>query len=302
MTEPVATPAASDPTGWRRLRAHLTDLGGGLQVRRLLPAAAQRAVGPFVFFDHFGPVTLAPGADSDVRPHPHIGLATLTWLYEGCLLHRDSLGSEQEIRPGDVNWMSAGRGIVHSERTPAALRGQPRPLHGLQLWIALPAALEQGEPHFQHVAAAQIPLVQAGSARVQVVVGTAFGATSPVRTAAPTLCLSVRLAAGQPWQLPRLAAEQALYSPSRTITLDGAPLGPGELAVIDQADHVTLLAAEATDVAVIGGAPLDGPRLLWWNFVATERALIDAAAERWAADGFEPVPGETERIPLPARR
>ena len=286
---------------WRRILPRSVDLGGSFVVRRLLPAASQRSVGPFVFFDHFGPVTLAPEAQTDVRPHPHIGLATVTYLFEGVMLHRDSLGTVQEITPGAVNWMNAGRGIVHSERTPPALRGLPRPMHGLQLWVALPGALERSEPAFQHVAAADLPECDVEGTRVRVLAGTAFGRSSPVRTASPTLYLVVGLRAGSPWTLPPLAPEMAVYTPLQPVQVQGGLLQPGEMAVLDAAQGTTLESEQDAQVVVIGGAPLDGPRLLWWNFVATERALIDAAAERWAAGGFDGIEGETEFIPLPAR-
>jgi redox-sensitive bicupin YhaK (pirin superfamily) len=286
---------------WRRLLPRSIDLGGSFVVRRLLPAASQRAVGPFVFFDHFGPVTLAPEAQTDVRPHPHIGLATVTTLFEGAMLHRDSLGTVQEILPGAVNWMNAGRGIVHSERTPAALQGQARPLHGLQLWVALPQALERSEPSFQHVAADDIPECEVEGTRVRVLAGSAYGRTSPVRTASPTLYLTIALRAGMPWTLPPLAAEMAVYALVQSVQVQGEVLSPGEMAVVDAAAGATVVSEVDTQVVVIGGAPLDGPRLLWWNFVATERALIDTAAALWEADGFDPIPGETERIPLPSR-
>lgn len=315
---PVTTAANSSDhsSSWRPLRPRLSDLAGGLQVRRLLPAAAQRSVGPFVFFDHFGPVTLPAAVDSDIGPHPHIGLATLSYLFDGALLHRDSLGVAQRIEPGALNWMSAGDGIVHSERTPDDLRGTNRPLHGLQLWAALPAAAEQGEPSFQHVAADEVPQIEVAGARVRVLAGTAFGLTSPLRVAAPTLYLDVTLPAlpgGQTWRLPRLADEMALYGADQPLDIDGTRLPPGEMAVLAPAGDadaasdgsVSVRGADGapTRFVVIGGAPLDGPRLIWWNFVATERGLIDAAAERWAADAFPPVPGdEGPRLGMPARR
>ncbi len=197
-----------------RLPGRMNDLAGGLRVRRVLPDANRRAVGPFVFFDHFGPVTLPPEVDSDVGPHPHIGLATVTYLFEGSFMHRDSLGTVQAITPGAINWMTAGRGIVHSERVPDDERAAPRRLHGLQLWVALPPALEATEPAFQHVPAAGLPtLALPGGVRVRVLVGEAFGARSPVRTASPTLYLDLQLPAGATWTLPPLAAEMALLRP-----------------------------------------------------------------------------------------
>jgi redox-sensitive bicupin YhaK (pirin superfamily) len=283
-----------------RWTPRVTDLAGGLQVRRALPVAARRSVGPFVFFDHFGPVGLAADADTDVGPHPHIGLATVTYLFEGGFLHRDSLGSVQEITPGAVNWMTAGRGIVHSERTPEGQRGQPRRLHGLQLWVALPTDAEHGEPGFQHVAAEDIPQSQVEGASVRLLVGEAFGLQSPVRAASPTLYLDIELPAGVPWKLPRLAEEMAVYSLTECIELAGEMLPTHEMALVSGPDGAVLRAALPTRIVVIGGMPLE-PRLMWWNFVASDRALIERAADRWAAGGFDPIPGEDGGLLMPPR-
>ncbi|MEK8034608.1 pirin family protein [Ideonella sp. DXS29W] len=283
-----------------RWSPRVTDLAGGLQVRRALPVAARRSVGPFVFFDHFGPVTLAAEADTDVGPHPHIGLATVTYLFEGGFMHRDSLGTVQEIQPGAVNWMTAGHGIVHSERTPPGQRGQPRRLHGLQLWVALPAEAEQSEPSFQHVPAANIPECVHEGASVRVLVGEALGLSSPVRTASPTLYLDIELPAGTPWHLPRLADEMALYSPTECVELDGEVLAAGEMALVAGAEGATVRAALPARVVVIGGAPL-GPRLIWWNFVATDRSFIEQAAQRWSTQAFPVIPGEEGGLLMPPR-
>jgi redox-sensitive bicupin YhaK (pirin superfamily) len=301
------TPAVDDP-GWRLLLPRSSDLGGGLVVQRLLPAAGCRSVGPFVFFDHFGPVTLTGGVETDVRPHPHIGLATVTWLFEGHQMHRDSLGSVQEITPGALNWMCAGSGIVHSERTPVELINQPRPLHGLQLWVALPADQQDCAPSFQHIEADRIPEVNQGPVRVRVLAGTAFGASSPVRTASPTLYLELILPPGSSLILPPLAEQMALYAPEEGYSLDGTTVEPGVMGILpnglDRPPVRLQTRSGATAplrLMVIGGAPLDGPRLLWWNFVATDRARIEAAAARWQAGGFAAIPGDDqERIPLPA--
>ena len=282
------------------LAAHLKDLGGGFTVRRLLPAVSQRAVGPFVFFDHFGPVDAGPDDNHDVRPHPHIGLATVTYLFEGAMMHRDSLGVVQRIEPGAINWMSAGRGIVHSERTPDDLRGQPRRSHGLQLWLALPEADEAGEPSFDHTPAEAIPSLEVGGARVRVLVGSAFGASSPVATRSPTLYLDIALSADDAFPLP-LAAERAVYVVEGEAQLDGEPL-PLHGMVVLQAGEEPMLSAEGdARVVLIGGEPL-GPRQMWWNFVATRKELIVQAAADWEAGRFAAVPGETESIPLPANR
>lgn len=285
----------------QRWTPRITDLAGGLQVRRALPVASRRSVGPFVFFDHFGPVTLAAEADTDVGPHPHIGLATVTYLFEGAFLHRDSLGTVQRIDPGAINWMTAGSGIVHSERTPDDLRGQARRLHGLQLWVALPREQEQGAPSFQHVASEDIPQCDVDGAIVRVLVGEAFGQKSPVRAASPTLYLDIELPAGVPWTLPRLAEEMAVYSPTEPLEVKGEVLPPCEMAWLVGPGEAVLRAALPTRLAVIGGAPLDTQRLMWWNFVATDRALIDQAADRWEARGFDPIPGETGGLHMPPR-
>lgn len=284
------------------LKPRIHDLAGGFLVRRVLPAAAQRSVGPFVFFDHFGPVTLPAETDSDVGPHPHIGLATVTYLFEGRMAHRDSLGTVCEIEPGAVNWMTAGRGIVHSERTPADLRGQARAMHGLQLWVALPAEDEQCEPAFQHVGAAEIPERMVDGVQVRVLVGEAFGAGSPVRAASPTLYLDLQLPAGARWTLPALAEQQALYVPTGTLHVEGTELPAQTMAVLPAGTPVQLACDAATRCVLIGGAALPKPPAMWWNFVASDRALIEAAAARWEAGGFDAIPGETERIAMPAFR
>jgi hypothetical protein len=278
-------------------RAH--DLGGGFTVRRVLPAASQRAVGPFVFFDHFGPVVAGPDSRHDVRPHPHIGLATVTYLYEGAMLHRDSTGVVQRIEPGAINWMTAGRGIVHSERTPDDLRTRTRRSHGLQLWVALPAALEEAEPDFAHTPADAIPALEVGGARLRVLVGAAFGAVSPVQAASPTLFIDARLAAGDAFPVPP-AEERALYGVDGPFELDGATIPAHTMVVLAAGEEPLVSAAAEVRVALVGGAPL-GPRFMWWNFVSSRQARIEQAAEQWAAGGFPPVPGETEFIPLPQR-
>lgn len=279
-------------------RAH--DLGGGFAVRRVLPASAQRAVGPFVFFDHFGPVQAGPDSRHDVRPHPHIGLATVTYLYEGALMHRDSTGAVQRIEPGAINWMTAGRGIVHSERTPDELRTRTRRSHGLQFWIALPADLEEAEPAFEHTPADAIPALEVGGALLRVLVGEAFGATSPVRAASPTLFIDARMAAGDAFPAP-LAAERALYGVDGPFLLDGETIPANTMVVLAAGEEPLVSAETDVRVALIGGDPL-GPRHLWWNFVSSRRERIDQAADQWAAGAFPAVPGETEFIPLPEGR
>lgn len=282
------------------LAPHAKDLGGGFVVRRLLPAAACPAVGPFVFFDHFGPLTAAPGDNHDVRPHPHIGLATVTYLFEGAMMHRDSTGAVQRIEPGAVNWMTAGRGVVHSERTPEDLRGAARRSHGLQLWVALPAEDEEAEPAFAHVAAQALPELEVGGAAVRVLVGEAFGACSPVAVRSPTLYLDIRLRAGDAFPLP-LACERAVYGVDGDFMIDGEPVPTQHLRLLDEGEEPMISADGDARVVLIGGEPL-GPRHLWWNFVSSRRERIVRAADDWAAGRFPGVPGETEFIPLPERR
>ncbi len=281
------------------LTGHQKDLGGGFLVRRYLPAARQQAVGPFIFFDHFGPVDVAPGANHDVRPHPHIGLATVTYLFEGAMDHRDSVGSVQRIEPGAINWMTAGRGIVHSERTPPDLAGRPHRTHGLQLWAALPLAHEEDQPGFRHTAAADIPALDVAGGRVRVLIGCAFGLTSPVATYSETLYLDIALEAGAELQLPALPAEAALYPVSGALELNGAALPAQTMALLDPAQPQRVRAASAAQFVVIGGAPLEGRRFMAWNFVSSRKERIAEAAADWAAMRFDAVPGETEFIPLP---
>jgi hypothetical protein len=282
----------------------MTDLAPGLRVRRVLPALERRAVGPFVFFDEFGPATLAPDVDSDVGGHPHLGLATVTYLFDGRQVHRDSLGSAQLIEPGAVNWMTAGRGIVHSERTHAADRGHARIAHGLQLWVALPPALEQCEPAFQHVPAADIPAIDAApGVQVRVLVGRAWDRASPVRTASETLYLDVTLAAHARLDLPALAPELAVYGIGRGFMLDGVPMAASEMAVLAGGQGAELGAGpDGARLVVIGGAPLEQPVRMWWNFVSTQRDRIALAASDWAQHRFAPIPGETDRVEAPPWR
>ena len=280
------------------------DLGGGLMVRRLLPSADRRSVGPFVFFDHFGPIDVEPGAHHDVRPHPHIGLATLTYLLEGAIVHRDSTGVVQRIEPGAVNWMSAGRGIVHSERTPKELVGRAHRSHGLQLWIALPEALEDSAASFQHVPAVRIPRVRLAGATARVVAGTAFGATSPVETASPTLAALIDLDVASETSIPLSAGdatERALYALDHPIEVDGVKYDECTLVVLAPGTSPALAAPRGGRVVLVGGESL-GHRFVSWNFVASTRERIRAAEDDWLAQRFAKIPGETEFIPLPTRQ
>ncbi|MEO8670548.1 MAG: pirin family protein [Tahibacter sp.] len=275
------------------------DLGGGLVVRRVLPHMRARSVGPFVFFDHFGPIEVPAGGVTDVRPHPHIGLATVTYLLRGAMLHRDSLGNVQTIVPGDVNWMTAGSGIVHSERNPpdAKLRGQH--LHGLQLWVALPRELEETMPAFVHWPAMQLPEWTTPDITLRVIAGSAYGLNSPLQVASPTLYLAVEMAAGAALQLPNDYAQRAIYVVSGDVEIDGSRLGATRMAVLTTGVEALLRAISPCVVMVLGGAPLDGPRFMWWNFVSSSRERIEQAKADWRSQRMGQVPGETEFIPLP---
>jgi len=294
---------SAEPTVELDIEARTRDLGGGFTVRRLLPSAARRMVGPFIFFDHMGPVQLDPGQGLDVRPHPHINLATVTYLFDGEILHRDSLGSEQPIRPGAVNWMTAGRGIVHSERSPAAARKSGVHVHGLQLWVALPTADEEVEPSFQHHAADAIPVLVRDGARLRVVAGSAYGATSPVQVRSPLFYVDAQLERGAALMLPDEYVGRALYVVSGTIGSDGHAHGAGAMLVFRQGLAACITALEAARVMVLGGAPLDGERHIWWNFVSSSRERIERAKDDWRERRFPTVPGdEVEFIPLPESR
>ena len=283
----------------RQLAGHEKDLGGGFLVRRLLPAAQQRSVGPFIFFDHFGPAQELPGVNHDVRPHPHIGLATVTYLFEGAMMHRDSLGTEQLIEPGAINWMTSGRGIVHSERRPGHLRDVAYVNHGLQLWTALPLEHEEAQPSFSHTPADAIPECSAGDARVRVLVGEAFGARSPVPALSRTLYLDVSLPAGGRMELPALAVEQALYVVEGGMEADGEPVPAQRMAVLAGAGPFALFAPRGARLVVVGGDPLDAPRHMWWNFVSSRKDRILQASADWQAMRMGRVPGDDEFIPLP---
>lgn len=278
------------------------DLGGGFMVRRLLPAAQQQAIGPFLFFDHFGPVTVQPGVHFDVRPHPHIGLATVTYLFEGAIMHRDSLGTVQRIEPGAINWITAGRGIVHSERGPDDLKTRAYINHGIQLWAALPVAYEEVAPSFTHTPAAGIPALTVGDAEVRVLIGAAFGKTSPVETFSQTIYLDVQLKAAGVFELPPLAEELALYSINEIFELDGETIAAHTLVLLEPGRTVRIIAVgSSVRLMVLGGAALDGQRLTWWNFVSSRKDRILQASRDWTAQTMGRVAGETELIPLPER-
>jgi redox-sensitive bicupin YhaK (pirin superfamily) len=284
-----------------RLRPRAKDLGGGFTVRRLLPAYPRQSVGPFVFFDHFGPVTAQPGDDHDVRPHPHIGLATVTYLFEGAMMHRDSLGIVQRIEPGAINWMTAGRGIVHSERTPDDLRDTAHVTHGLQLWAALPTAHEEDAASFTHTPASAIPSWSLPGVEGRVLIGEAFGRKSPVATFAATLYLHLDAQAGATITLPASDAtsERAVYSVDAPLAIDGTDVPAFTMAVLAPGADATIVAPAGARYAVIGGAPLDGPRFIWWNFVSSRKERIEQAKGDWQAQRMGTIPDEHEWIPLP---
>ena len=278
------------------------DLGDGFSVRRALPSARSRMVGPFIFFDHFGPAEFRAGKGLDVRPHPHIGLATVTYLFDGEIMHRDSLGTAAPIKPGEVNWMTAGRGIVHSERTGPELRSSGSPIHGLQMWVALPAAKEEIEPGFAHHETDEFPLIKDDGKFVRVVVGSLYGATSPVPTVHETLFANIALRAGATLPLDADHEERALYVVDGTIDIARDSFESGRLLVFKPGDTVTVKASTDAHFVILGGAPMDGPRHIWWNFVSSRKERIEQAKAEWTAGHFGKVPGdEIEFIPLPEK-
>jgi redox-sensitive bicupin YhaK (pirin superfamily) len=283
------------------LKPHLRDIGN-LTVRRVLPAMAARLIGPFIFFDHMGPATLPAGVGIDVRPHPHIGLATVTYLFEGAIMHRDSLGSEQKIVPGDVNWMTAGKGIVHSERTPDDQRVNSSTVHGIQTWVALPLADEDTEPSFEHHAADTLPQLERNGVTLRVIVGSAFGHTAPARTFSGTLYVAAEFAAGSAIALEPEHDERGVYLVDGDLSIDGTPLEVATMAVLTPGETITLASSNGARVMVLGGEKLDGERFIEWNFVASTREKIEHAKEAWTNQQMGKVPGETEWIPLPERK
>lgn len=284
------------------------DLGDGFFVTRLLPQVARRSIGPFVFFDYFGPVTFAPGKGIDVRPHPHIGLATITYLFDGGQTHRDTIGSVQDIRPGDVNWMTAGRGIAHSERTGPEMRAQGHRMHGIQSWVGLPEADEEAEPHFQHFSAGQLPEKNKKDVAIRMIAGTGFGLTSPVRTFSPILYADARFDAGGSLEFGLEHRERAFLVVEGEVESGGDLHGTethraGSMMMCYPDEEVTLFAHAPARVMLLGGAPLDGPRHIWWNFVSSSRERIERAKEEWKSGAFGTIPGDDkEFIPLPEEK
>jgi len=280
------------------LKPNTRDLGG-LQVLRLLPAFPHKMVGPFIFFDHFGPSTFGAGQGIDVRPHPHIGLATVSYLFEGSMIHRDSLGTVQRIEPGDVNWMTAGKGIVHSERTASEDRVEGHRLHGLQTWVALPRVHEQDEPSFSHHAKESLPLISLPGVMMRLIAGTAFGKRAPTPTFSPIFYVEVEMQAQAFVTLPPEHEERGVYAIEGDVRIDGKALPLRHMAVLEPWTTARIEATTASRFMLLGGAKMDGDRLIWWNFVASSRTLIDAASARWRTRDFPPVPGDSEFIPLP---
>jgi redox-sensitive bicupin YhaK (pirin superfamily) len=276
---------------------------GEITVRRALPSMARRMIGPFIFFDHMGPVTFAPGQGIDVRPHPHIGLATVTYLFEGEIVHRDSVGSYQAIRPGDVNWMTAGRGIAHSERTAPERRAGGAKLHGIQLWVALPKAHEETEPSFRHHAASSVPVVREPGLELRVIIGRAYGQTSPVEVFSPMFYVGATLDAEATLVLPDEYPQRAAYVAEGTVSCDGADYGTGAMLVFHPGARAVVRAKEASRVMLLGGEAIDGERHIWWNFVSSSKGRIEQAKADWREGRFGKVTGdETELIPLPESR
>lgn len=281
------------------IEAKARDLGG-FTVGRVLPSLARRAVGPFVFFDQIGPTVLPAGGGVDVRPHPHIGLCTVTYLFEGALLHRDTLGSSQIIQPGDINWMTAGRGIAHSERTPAPLRQAAMPVHGLQLWVALPREHEEVAPSFEHHPAATLPGLDADGVAVKLLAGSAFGLRAPVGALSALFYLEARLPAGGVLPWPADYAERACHVIEGEVSCAGERVAAGQMWVTPAGDAAALRAERAARVVLLGGASLDGPRHLWWNFVSSSQERLEQAKADWQRGAFGLIPGDDqERIPLP---
>ena len=276
---------------------------GDFTVHRALPSERTRMVGPFIFFDHFGPAVFRSGAGIDVRPHPHIGLATLTYLFDGEIMHRDSLGTAIPIRPGEINWMTAGRGIVHSERTGPERRATGDNLHGLQCWVALPAVQEEMAPAFAHHGVEEFPVVRDRDKTVRVVVGALYGVRSPVATASETMFADATLKAGGKLPLDADHEERAIYVLDGEIEIAGDRFGRERLLVFRPGDRIVINAVTDAHLVIVGGAAMDGPRHIWWNFVSSRKERIEQAKAEWTAGHFGKVPGdEIEFIPLPDQK
>jgi len=284
----------------RTVQARKRDLGG-FEVRRVLPYHGGHMVGPFIFLDHMGPADFPPGQGLDVRPHPHIGLATVTYLFEGELIHRDSLGYVQAIQPGDVNWMTAGRGVVHSERTGPRARAQGSRLHGLQSWVALPITHEEATPAFHHHPADGLPTLDHDGARLRVIAGSAYGLTSPVVTLSDLFYVDVVLAPTASILVPEGYPQRALYVVDGEVAIGSEVCDAGMLPILTDGARVEVRANTRSRLMLLGGANLDGERHIWWNFVSSARERIEQAKADWRDGRFGTVQGETDPMPLPAR-
>ncbi len=273
---------------------------GDFEVRRALPSAQRQMVGPFIFFDQFGPVLMKAGQGMDVRPHPHIGLSTVTWVYDGVIQHKDSLGFDQAIKPGELNWMTAGKGIVHSERTPPRERGAGQKIYGIQSWVALPKSHEDVAPNFEHVQDAALPLLADKGRSVRVIAGEIYGARSPVKTHSDLFYADVTLEPGARLPLPAEHEERGIYISEGSLTVSGERHEAGRLLVFKPGDALTLATETGARFMLLGGEPMDGPRYIWWNFVSSSKDKLEAAKDDWKRARFAIVPGdEKEFIPLP---
>lgn len=276
---------------------------GGFQVRRLLPAMGQRMVGPFIFFDHMGPAIFAAGQGMDVRPHPHIGLATVTYLFKGALLHRDSLGTVQEIEPGDINWMTAGRGIVHSERTPPRLRQQGFSIEGIQAWVALPEEHEEAAPSFAHHPGESLPEVEMDGARVKILVGHFDSFVSPVRCHGDVLYLDALVSRGRSLQIKAGERQLGIYVVTGDVSVGDTRLGVGVLGALPVGIDLEVRVSDEARFLVLGGKPLQNKREIWWNFVSSSLERMERAKRDWAEGRFPKIPGDDQdQIPLPDDR
>ena len=286
------------------IQGRIHELGPGFAVRRVLPSVKRRMVGPFIFLDHFGPMTVPPGGDGmEVRPHPHIGLATVTYLFDGGIFHRDSLGYVQAIRPGDVNWMTSGSGIAHSERTEPEMKRSGFTMHGVQTWVALPKEHEETAPAFQHVAADNLPSWQEGRASLRLIVGTYKGHTAPTTHFSPIFYVAVVMEGAAKITVAPEHAERGVYVSEGTVMIGDRQLSVGDLAVLAAGTPIDIVGgADGAKLMLLGGAPMDGPRHIWWNFVSSSQERIEQAKADWKEGRFGKVPGDDkEFIPLPDR-
>lgn len=281
------------------LSGEIRGLGDGFSVSRVLPQAALRSLGPFVFFDYFGPAKFAPGKGLDVRPHPHIGLATVTYLFDGEIMHRDTLGSVQAIAPGAVNWMTAGSGIIHSERTPPAIRAAGHTMHGIQSWIGLPQADEEAAPSFVHVGVDDLPSKTVRGVALQIVAGKAYGLQAPVPTFSPMFYVDARLESGASLDLENEYAERGVFVVGGAVEIGDSQHQPGTMIYFAPEEVVSISTPDGARVMLVGGAPLDGARHIWWNFVSSSKDRIERAKAEWRAKPTGHIAGDDEFIPLP---